>query len=90
MLWCLTKSPQNHLHSLYVVPPHLVPSGENVMLQAQSVCHSTTLDSKCCKQSLMLQDPVDKKPAVLVQRYNITQQKQLELQLHLQQEALQR
>ncbi|KAL0050499.1 hypothetical protein WJX82_000833 [Trebouxia sp. C0006] len=35
-------------------------------------------------------DPVDKKPAVLVQRYNITQQKQLELQLHLQQEALQR
>ncbi|KAL0017811.1 hypothetical protein WJX77_012263 [Trebouxia sp. C0004] len=35
-------------------------------------------------------DPVDKKPAVLVQRYNISQQKQLELQLHLQQEALQR
>ncbi|KAL0019791.1 hypothetical protein WJX77_003107 [Trebouxia sp. C0004] len=35
-------------------------------------------------------DPVDKKAAVLVQRYNITQQKQLELQLHLQQEALQR
>jgi len=40
--------------------------------------------------NLMLQDPVDKKPAVLVQRYNITQQKQLELQLNLQQEALQR
>ena len=27
MLWCLTLSPQNHLHSLYVVPPHLIPSG---------------------------------------------------------------
>ena len=38
----------------------------------------------------MVQDPVDKRPAVLVQRYNITQQKQLELQLSLQQEALQR
>ncbi len=38
----------------------------------------------------MAQDPVDGLPAVLVQRYNITQQKQLELQLSLQQEALQR
>ena len=62
----------------------------NLMLQAQFVCCSPTLDLKWCKQDVMLQDPVDKKPAVLVQRYNITQQKQLELQLHLQQEALQR
>ena len=37
-----------------------------------------------------VQDPVDGSPAVLVQRYNITQQKQLELKLSLQQEVLQR
>ena len=42
------------------------------------------------KASVGVQDPVDGGPAVLVQRYNITQQKQLELQLSLQQEALQR
>ena len=40
--------------------------------------------------SVGVQDPVDGGAAVLVQRYNITQQKQLELQLSLQQEALQR
>ena len=40
--------------------------------------------------SQLLQDPMDGSPAVLVQRYNITQQKELELQLSLQQEALQR
>ena len=39
---------------------------------------------------LAMQDPMDGSPAVLVQRYNITQQKELELQLSLQQEALQR
>lgn len=33
---------------------------------------------------------MDGSPAVLVQRYNITQQKELELQLSFQQEALQR
>ena len=37
-----------------------------------------------------MQDPVDGSAAVLVQRYNITEQKELELQLSLQQEALQR
>lgn len=37
-----------------------------------------------------MQDPVDGSAAVLVQRYNITEQKELELQLFLQQEALQR
>ena len=37
-----------------------------------------------------VQDPVDGSPAVLVQRYNITEQKELELQLSLQQEALQK
>ena len=37
-----------------------------------------------------LQDPVDGSPAVLVRRYNITQQKELEIQLLNQQEALQR
>lgn len=37
-----------------------------------------------------VQDPVDGSPAVLVKRYNITQQKELELKLAEQQEALQR
>lgn len=37
-----------------------------------------------------LQDPVDGSAAVLVKRYNITQQKELELKLAEQQEALQR
>lgn len=36
------------------------------------------------------QDPVDGSPAVLVKRYNITQQKETEMQLSAQQEALQR
>jgi len=39
---------------------------------------------------LSLQDPVDSSPAVLVKRYNVTQQKELELQLSCQQEALQK
>ena len=38
---------------------------------------------------IALQDPVDGSPAVLVKRYNITHQKELELQLLNQQEALQ-
>ena len=54
------------------------------------VCMSSLQTGPQVVQNVMLQDPVDKKPAVLVQRYNISQQKQLELQLHLQQEALQR
>ncbi|KAL3145886.1 putative 3',5'-cyclic phosphodiesterase pde-3 [Trebouxia sp. C0009 RCD-2024] len=37
-----------------------------------------------------LQDPVDSSPAVLVKRFNMTQQKELELQLSIQQEVLQR
>ncbi|KAL0037875.1 hypothetical protein WJX79_003284 [Trebouxia sp. C0005] len=37
-----------------------------------------------------MQDPVDGSPAVLVKRYNITQQKEIEMQLSAQQEALQR
>ncbi|KAL3161210.1 putative 3',5'-cyclic phosphodiesterase pde-3 [Trebouxia sp. C0009 RCD-2024] len=37
-----------------------------------------------------MQDPVDSSPAVLVKRYNITRQKELEIQLFNQQEALQR
>lgn len=39
---------------------------------------------------IALQDPVDGSPAVLVKRYNITHQKELEIQLLNQQEALQR
>ena len=40
--------------------------------------------------TLWVQDPVDASPAVLVKRYNITQQKHLELQLTAHQDALQR
>ena len=39
---------------------------------------------------LVLQDPVCGDAAVLVKRYNITQQKETELQLAAQQEILQR
>ena len=39
---------------------------------------------------MMNQDPVNGSPAVLVKRYNITQQKETEMQLSMQQEALQR
>lgn len=38
----------------------------------------------------LMQDPVNALPAVLVKRYNITQQKHAELQLMLHEEALQR
>lgn len=37
-----------------------------------------------------MQDPVDRSRAVLVKRYNVTKQKELELQLSDQQEVLQR
>ncbi len=37
-----------------------------------------------------MQDPVDSSPAVLVKRYNVTKQKELELQLSRQQEVLQK
>ena len=40
--------------------------------------------------SSYVQDPVSERPAVLVKRYNISQQKELELQLSVQQVALQR
>ena len=36
------------------------------------------------------QDPVDSNPAVLVKRFNVTQQKELEVQLSIQKEVLQR
>ena len=41
-------------------------------------------------QECLMQDPVDRSPAVLVKRYNVTEQKELELQLSDQQEALQK
>lgn len=37
-----------------------------------------------------LQDPVDSKPAVLVKRFNVTKQKELEVQLSIQKDVLQR
>ena len=37
-----------------------------------------------------LQDPIDASPAVLVKRYDITEQKELELKLSVQQQELQR
>ena len=39
---------------------------------------------------LLVQDPVSLSPAVLVKRYNISQQKELELQLARQQDILQK
>ena len=39
---------------------------------------------------MLVQDPVTSAPAVLIKRYNISQQKELELQLADQQLALQR
>lgn len=39
---------------------------------------------------VQVQDPVKTSPAVLIKRYNISQQKELELQLASQQMALQR
>ena len=44
----------------------------------------------CCILCIALQDPMDTTPAVLVKRYNITEQKHLELQLTAHQDALQR
>lgn len=41
-------------------------------------------------QQHWVQDPVSSKPAVLIKKYNISQQKELELQLASQQVALQR
>lgn len=41
-------------------------------------------------KSLLRQDPVTGRPATLIKRYNISQQKELELQLASQQVALQR
>ena len=42
------------------------------------------------KTVIASQDPVDSSPAVLVRRFNMTRQKELELQLSVQQEVLQR
>lgn len=42
------------------------------------------------RQPLAMQDPVDASPAVLVKRYNITEQKHLEIQLTAHHDALQR
>ncbi len=40
--------------------------------------------------SVLLQDPIDASPAVLVKKYDITAQKDLELKLSIQQQELQR
>lgn len=40
--------------------------------------------------SALLQDPLDGKVAVMVSEYNMTQQKELELQLAAQHQSLQR
>lgn len=50
------------------------------------------MDLGCCsfRNSFYVQDPVEMCPAVLVKRYDITQQKELELQLARQQVDLQR
>lgn len=53
-------------------------------------CRSCVKSTCCRLMWLVMQDPVDSSPAVLVKRYNVTQQKELELQLSDQQEALQR
>ena len=39
---------------------------------------------------VLLQDPIDSSPAVLVKKYDITAQKDLELKLSIQQQKLQR
>ena len=44
-----------------------------------------SLHNKCC-----LQDPINSSPAVLVKRFNVTQQKELEAQLSIQKDVLQR
>ena len=50
------------------------------------------MDVSCTdfRDSLYAQDPIEMCPAVLVKRYDITQQKELELQLARQQVDLQR
>ena len=50
------------------------------------------MDVSCTdfRDSLYAQDPIEMRPAVLVKRYDITQQKELELQLARQQVDLQR
>ncbi len=40
--------------------------------------------------SVLLQDPINASPAVLVKKYDITAQKDLELKLSIQQQELQR
>ena len=56
-----------------------------------SVCLAVCCLHVCLTvQSACLQDPVDASPAVLVKKYDITQQKELELKLSVQQQELQR
>ena len=65
-----------HLHCAFLgLQQHLV-----VVTATHATSHAVT----------WVQDPVDGSPAVLVKRYNITQQKELEIKLAEQQEALQR
>lgn len=56
-----------------------------------AACDRNQDDTRCHLVRLTsLQDPVSEQPSVLVKRYNISQQKELELQLSIQQAALQR
>ena len=69
---------------------NIVTSSE-VLQYALGIMQSVLSQPSSFRVSLTpMQDPVDGSAAVLVQRYNITEQKELELQLSLQQEALQR
>ena len=56
------------------------------------VCSWAVLPSHDCLTVLLahLQDAIDASPAVLVKRYDITEQKELELNLSVQQQELQR
>lgn len=64
---------------------HHLPDAQGPILPAPHLDLFQTTLTSCC-----LQDPVDSSPAVLVKRFNVTQQKELEVQLSSQQEVLQR
>ena len=76
---------------LFATPSVLPAVCQCVCLVCLSVCLSVHLFFDLCVNcSICLQDPVDASPAVLVKRYDITQQKDLELKLSIQQQELQR
>lgn len=61
--------------------------------QLSSMWMTTSSQAKLCTFSsscVLLQDPVDGSLAVLVKKWDITSEKQIELQLEASQEALQR